>query len=88
MVLSGTCPDSPVQIVLEFRPNSTADPLVWEYRPSSFGTVPPSIQFHFRNVPKGPFKTVTGTVSFLEFDLKRRVNGVPGVVVMGGCSSP
>lgn len=76
-----------VVVLLDFPLRPTDDPLVFEYRPSEFGHLPPSIRFRFRSRPPGPrCRTVVGVPVRFDFDLRRRVGGLPGVVVMDGCA--
>jgi len=73
------------RVLLQFPARPTADPLVWEYRPSVAGTVPPSIRFHFAEPPAGPFLAVEGVAAPFELDIHRRVSNLPGVAVLTGC---
>lgn len=73
------------RVLLQFPARPTADPLVWEYCPSAFGTVPPSIRFHFAERPVAPVLAVEGTVAAFDIDIRRRVNNLPGVAILTGC---
>lgn len=78
----------PIRVLLRFPAVPTADPLVWEYRPSLYGTLPPSIVFRFQSPPLAPFTVVEGESVTMSYDLLRRKGDVPGFVVVSACSVP
>lgn len=69
-------------------PAPTADPLVYLFHPGEPVEVnPPTYRLHFGTPPvfaDAPF-VVVGTVDGIDTDLVRRLNGVPGVLVLRGC---
>lgn len=78
-----------VRVGFELPLTPTADPLVWEYRPGLPPEhTPPTYRVHFDTRPEfgRPPHVVTGTVSHLDPDARRRVNRVPGVVVITSAS--
>lgn len=77
-----------VRVMLRFPAVPTDDPRVWEYRPSAFGTVPATLRFLFVEPPTAPFLIVEGETPHLSYDLSRRKNDVPGVVVISSCLVP
>jgi hypothetical protein len=73
----------PVAVAFGVRLVPTADPLVWEYRPSQPPIVPPTYVIHFITPPSftgPPPYLVEGVVDRLVPDPVRRINGVPGYV--------
>ena len=77
-----------VRVLLRFPAVPTADPRVWEYRPSLYGTVPPTLRFVFVDPPSAPFTVVEGETPHLAYDLSRRRGDAPGVVVLSSCLVP
>lgn len=81
--------DVPATVCVAFthRPTPTADPLVWLYHPSSPPVGPPYYEIHFGRPKWGntaPFR-VEGT-PHLRKDGLRRINRVPGTVILAGAS--
>ncbi len=80
-----------VRVAFYRAPVPTADPLVWHFHPGEPArVVPASYRLHFA-CPPPAFDTlpvvVVGTVDGIEADLTIRPSGVPGVLVIRGCSS-
>ena len=88
VVHTGRVAPGRIRILLRFPAVPTSDPLVWEYRPSLYGTLPPSIAFHFSVPPAAPFTVVEGDAPAMSYDLVRRRGDVPGFVVLTSCSVP
>lgn len=88
MVYSGQpIPDS-VTVLFQFPLRATDDPLVWEYRPSLYGSVEATYSLSFRKAPMGEVRSVVGKVSRFRGDLFRRKDSIPGVVIMVDCEVP
>ena len=79
-----------VRVGFELPLTPTADPLSWEYRPGIPPTAVPAVyRIHFERPPefgRSMPVLVVGTVSRFEPDTRRRLNRVPGVVVITGAS--
>lgn len=78
-------PSGPVRVSFLLPLTSTADPLVWHYHPGRpVEVAPATYSIRFVREPKFPARlpvTVEGFAAFAP-DGVRRVNGVPGVVVL------
>jgi len=84
--------DPPGRVLVSFPHALTGivDLLVWEYRPGfPPAAFPPAYEVRFDSPPAwggGPPYTVTGVPAFRP-DRRRRVSGVPGVVVLAAASA-
>lgn len=80
----GSVRSARVSFPLHLQP--TADPLVWRYHPGHPPAVAPmTYEVHFDSPPSFPAVppvTVTATVEGLKLDPVRRLNGVPGFIVL------
>lgn len=76
------------QVLVSFyRPlTATPDPLVYHFHPGEPAiVVPATYRLHFDSPPPLTASTVIGTVEGIDPDGIRRLNGVPGLVVLRGC---
>jgi hypothetical protein len=63
------------------------DPRTHFYHPGfPANAVPPTLKFQFLQPPKERVRYVVGTVERIEYDLRRRTNQVPGVLLLTSCS--
>jgi len=74
-----------------YRPlTPTDDPLVYHFHPGEpVEVVPPTYRLHFASPPE--FRShvvVVGTVEGVHPDYVKRINGVPGVLVLRACQVP
>lgn len=70
-----------------FETTPTDDPGTHLYHPGRpTNAVPPTLKFQFIEPPQGRVRYVVGTVERIEYDLKRRTNQVPGVLLLTSCS--
>lgn len=66
---------------------ATDDPRTSLYHPGfPASAVPPTLKFQFLQPPQGRVRYVVGTVDRIEYDLRRRTNQVPGVLLLTSCS--
>lgn len=82
LAMSGTAIGKRASVLFDFPLRPTADPLVWEYRPSLAGVYPVTVVVRFRSAPSGEIRSIVGVVSKFEYDIKTRMNSIPGFAVV------
>ncbi len=66
---------------------ATGDPGTHLYHPGRPAQIfPPTLKFQFVEPPKSRVRYVLGTVQRIEYDLRRRTNQVPGVLLITDCA--
>lgn len=78
-----------VRVAFQMPLQPTADPLVFLYHPGwPPRTIPPTYRVHFDSPPTLPAGAVVveGTAERIEPDDTRRLNGVPGLLVLRGAA--
>lgn len=80
---------TPARVTFQIPLTPTADPCVWEYIPIyPPAGMPPTYRVHFPAPVTAPPATVAGTAEMVEIDMRRRLNGVPGVLIFRVAPSP